>query len=52
MSCPIPNILLAESVETFRDLLENAEDSPWHIIALANDRVETENRNDIGCGGR
>lgn len=31
-----------ESVETFRDLLENAEDSPWHIIALANNRAETE----------
>ncbi|SEQ82390.1 hypothetical protein SAMN05421690_10026 [Nitrosomonas sp. Nm51] len=32
----------AESVMTFRDLLENAEDSPWHIIALANSRSETE----------
>ena len=27
---------------TFRDLLENAEDSPWHIIALADSRNETE----------
>ncbi|MCB1947451.1 MAG: MMPL family transporter [Burkholderiales bacterium] len=32
----------AESVMTFRDLLENAEDSPWHIIALADSRNETE----------
>lgn len=31
-----------ESVETFRDLLENADDSPWHIIALADDRNEAE----------
>ncbi len=31
-----------ESVRTFRDLLENADDSPWHIIALADNRNEAE----------
>ncbi|SET38578.1 hypothetical protein SAMN05216326_12412 [Nitrosomonas marina] len=31
----------AESVETFRELLENSDDSPWHIIALADNRDET-----------
>ncbi|MCH9639252.1 MAG: MMPL family transporter [Betaproteobacteria bacterium] len=32
----------AESVQTFRELLAEAEDSPWHIIALADDYHETE----------
>ncbi|MDH5479757.1 MAG: MMPL family transporter [Nitrosomonas sp.] len=32
----------AESVQTFRELLADAEDSPWHIIALADDHQETE----------
>lgn len=32
----------AESVQTFRELLADAEDSPWHIIALADDYQETE----------
>lgn len=31
-----------ESVETFRDLLENADNSPWHIVALEDDQAETE----------
>ncbi|MBX3628997.1 MAG: MMPL family transporter [Nitrosomonas sp.] len=31
-----------ESVETFRDLLENADNSPWHIVALEDDQTETE----------
>lgn len=31
-----------ESVETFRDLLKNADDSPWHIIALEDDQTDTE----------
>ncbi len=30
----------SESVETFRDLLENADDSPWHIIVLADNQLE------------
>jgi len=30
----------SESVETFRDLLENADESPWHIIVLADDYRE------------
>ncbi len=32
----------AESVQTFRELLAEAEDSPWHIIALADDHQQTE----------
>jgi uncharacterized protein len=32
----------AESVQTFRELLADAEDSPWHIIALADNYQETE----------
>lgn len=31
-----------ESVETFRDLLKNADDSPWHIIALEDDQTDVE----------
>ena len=33
----------AESVTTFQELLADAKDSPWHIIALAEDHQETEN---------
>lgn len=32
----------AESVEAFRDLLANAENSPWHSIALAENKKEAE----------
>ena len=32
----------SESVQTFRELLAEADDSPWHAIVLANDQQETE----------
>ncbi|PSJ18572.1 MMPL family transporter [Nitrosomonas supralitoralis] len=32
----------AESVQTFQELLEDAEDSPWHINILVNDSREIE----------
>jgi len=31
-----------ESVEAFRNLLENSDDSPWHIIALEDNQSEAE----------
>ncbi len=32
----------SESIQTFRELLAEAEDSPWHSIVLANDQQEAE----------
>lgn len=31
-----------DAVQTFRELLAEPDHSPWHVVALANDRKETE----------